>query len=409
MKITRSTALAVAAGLGLSLGLAACDSSGGSAGAAPSGDAGTDAGETVKMCVLVSDATSSEALGFKDYYTKYIQANYNVEFTYSEELADADAEKRAMENFIASGCQAVISFASGDRPAQLDMAEDAGIYYAVATGTLTDEQYDEFSSYEHYVGAIGPSLDIERQAGYDMARHYVDAGKTKYAIFGAGVPFYIDMHIARTAGMLAALAEEPSTSYAGTKDYDAILGTIMADGTIKLDKFESDVYELTGYLEGWNFGDSAWQASMASVVSSKPEVILAAGTGFAVFGAAVSGSGIEIGDIDAYTDENLQAMEAGTVTYLAGKFTSSIGPIFVATLNAVQGNPIRGAADTALALEQGYWVAESVDDFTAYMAADTVEHPAYDKATLDPFVGPDVTYEDFEDFVAAYSYTDLFL
>ena len=35
--------------------------------------------ETVKMGILVSDATSAEALAFRTYYTEYIQKQYNVE------------------------------------------------------------------------------------------------------------------------------------------------------------------------------------------------------------------------------------------------------------------------------------------------------------------------------------------
>jgi len=400
MKISKKVALGVSAAVGLSLALAGCSSSTPSA----SGDGG---GDPVKMCVLVSDATSSEALGFKAYYTDYIQSNFNVTFTYSDELADANAEKTAMEGFIANNCKAVISFASADRGQQIQMAEDAGIFYSVATGTLPEDQYEEFKDSPSYIGAIGPSLDIERQAGYDMAKYFVEEGDTTFAIFGGGIPYYIDMHIHRVAGMLTALAEEPSTTYGGQKEFGAILGKIMQDGTIKVADFSSDVYELSGYVEAWNFGDSAWQANLAGVVASQPDAILAAGTGFAVFGAAIAGTDIKIGDIDAYTEENKKAMEAGSLAYLAGKFTSINGPIFAATLSAVEGSPIRAEGDTALALEQGYWVATSVDQFTEYLAADTAENPVYDKESLEPFIGTDASYDEFAQFVSQYTFEDL--
>ena len=48
--------------------------------------------ETVKMGILVSDATSAEALAFRTYYTEYIQKQYNVELIYSDELKDAAGE-----------------------------------------------------------------------------------------------------------------------------------------------------------------------------------------------------------------------------------------------------------------------------------------------------------------------------
>ena len=97
----------------------------------------------VKIGVLVSDATSSEALAFRAYYTEYIAKAYGVEFIYSDELTDAAGEKSAIDNFIVNNCKAVISFSSFDRPAQIDQCEAAGIYYAVATGTLTPEQLCE--------------------------------------------------------------------------------------------------------------------------------------------------------------------------------------------------------------------------------------------------------------------------
>lgn len=97
-----------------------------------------DMSETVKMGILVSDATSAEALAFRTYYTEYIQKQYNVELIYSDELKDAAGETSAIDTFITNNCKAIISFSSFDRAAQIEQCEAAGVYYAVATGTLTD-------------------------------------------------------------------------------------------------------------------------------------------------------------------------------------------------------------------------------------------------------------------------------
>lgn len=429
MKRTRRTitmVLALAMCLTLCFGMTACGNGNGEPSSAPGSADGTTPGdstptvdpaevsqepteaeETVKIGVLVSDATSSEALGFKAYYKEYIESNYNVQLLYSEEVADANAEKSAIENFVTNNCKAVISFASADRPAQIQQCEAAGVYYAVATGTLTDEEYEIYKSYKYYVGAIGPDLATEYQTGYDMAKHYARSGMTSFAIFGAGIGYYIDMHIYRTAGMLAALCEDEGTSYGGAKDFGDIVGKIYADGTIKPEEFVSETYTFTAYHELWNFDDAAWQSNMAALVASAPEVLMCAGTGFAVFGASVIGTDIEIADIDSYTDENGQAMDAGVVDYLAGKFSSSIGPIFIATLNAVNGNAIRGADDTALALGQGYWVASSSEQFAQYMAADTAASPAYSAEVLNIYLGANVSYDDFAEFVSQYSFEEI--
>ena len=73
------------------LALAACGSAAPAASEqAPAGDSG----KTVKIGVLVADVSGEEALGFANYYRNYIQSNYNVEFSYTEQLADAVLRKR---------------------------------------------------------------------------------------------------------------------------------------------------------------------------------------------------------------------------------------------------------------------------------------------------------------------------
>lgn len=69
----------------------------------------------VKIGVLVADVSGEEALGFRAYYENYIAKNYNVTFTYTEQLADAAAEKSAIEKFAAQGYDAILSLSSADR------------------------------------------------------------------------------------------------------------------------------------------------------------------------------------------------------------------------------------------------------------------------------------------------------
>ena len=159
----------------MAFSLVACGSGGGSkeaSGGSSGGDSGSadeaselDLEKEVKIGVLVSDATSAEALGRRSYLEKYIQSQYKATFVYSDELKDAAGEKSAIDTMITNNCKAIISESSFDRPAQIEQCESTGVYYAVATGTLTDEQYEQFKGYEHYVGAIGPDLLTEYMAG----------------------------------------------------------------------------------------------------------------------------------------------------------------------------------------------------------------------------------------------------
>ena len=363
---------------------------------------------TVKIGVLVSDATSSEALAFRAYYTEYIAKAYNVEFIYSDELSDAAGEKSAIDNFIVNNCKAVISFSSFDRPAQIDQCEAAGIYYAVATGTLTDEQYEEYKDYEFYVGAIGPSMDIEFKAGYDMAAYYIDNGMTKFGMFGGGVPYSVDMHIYRAAGILTAMVEKggEGANYKGANNAGAIIGQIYADGGIDTGAIGN--LELAAYVGGYDFND-AWFGKLAQMVGTEGiQAILTVGSGVDVLGGFIAGSGVKLATVDSFTPAMKDAMDNGILDYMAGKFAASIGPIFAATLNAVNGQPIRNSDGNALALGQGYWVATNSDQFAEYSAVDSsLTDPAYTKQILDQYAAPGVNYEDFAAFVAQYAFDEI--
>jgi len=361
------------------------------------------AAETVKIGVLVSDTTSAEALAFRNYYENYIQKQYNVQFMYSDELADAAAEQSAIDNFIANNCKAIISFASADRPAQIEKCEQEGVYYAVATGTLTDEQYEQFKSYEHYVGAIGPDLMTEYQAGYDMAKFYLDQGYTKFGMFTGASVYFTEMHIFRAAGMLAAMCEAGNGDYEGAKGMD-IVGKIMSEGgNVNVSKIGT--IEVNGVVSGYDF-DDAWFGKLAAVANDpNVEVLLAVGSGQVTF-AGFKPEGKMLGDIDCYTADSVGLMEAGTLNYLAGKFSASIGPIFAATLSAVYGKPIRNDEGNAFALSQGYWVATDAETAKKYFEVDSsVTAPAYTKEELDTLIG--ASYADFAKFVGSYSFDEI--
>ena len=365
-----------------------------------------DTSKTIKIGILVSDATTPEALAFRNYYTEYIQKQYNVEFIYSDELADAAGEKAAIETMIINNCKGIISFSSFDRPAQIQQCEDAGVYYAVATGTLSDEQYEQYKTYEHYIGAIGPSLSVEFQTGYDMAKYYIEMGNTNFAIFGGAAAYYTDMHIFRAAGMLQAMVDlgGDGANYLGATTAEGIIGKIYETASLELTSIGN--LNIVGYVGGYDM-DDAWFAKVGQMAATEGlEVILAVGNGSDFFGAATAESDVLIGSVDAYAANYGEAMSAGMLDYLAGKFSASIGPIFIATYSAINGYPIRDNDGNALALSQGYWIARNYNEFNMYYLIDSsIESPAYTKEMLDKLVGTDFT--TFEGFVSSYSFEEI--
>lgn len=384
--------------------LTGCGSNGGDGQGSAGGQ--LDTSKTIKIGVLVSDTTSAEALAFQNYYRNYIASNFNVELVYSNELTDAAGEASAIDTFITNNCKAVISLSSFDRMAQLEQCSKAKVYYAVATGTLTDEEYESVKTNEYYVGAIGPSLDVEFQAGYDMAKYYLDQGMTNFAIFGGALPYYTDMHIYRVAGMLTAMVEAggDGANYQGATDAGGIIGNIYSTASVSTGSIGS--INILGYVGGYDMDDAWWASCGQMAQTDGLEVLLAVGNGSDFFGAMIQGTNVKIASVDAYASAYGDAMAAGTLDYLAGKFSASIGPIFAATYSAALGAPIRDAEGNALALDQGYWIATSSDQFNEYYAVDSsVESPAYTAEMLQGLLGSD--YAAFADFVSKYSFEDI--
>lgn len=367
--------------------------------------------KTATVGVLVSDASTAEALGFRAYYEDYLASQYDVQFNYSDELQNAEEEVSAIENFISQGCQAVISFSSFDRPGQIELCESAKIYYAVATGVLTDEEYETYKGYEYYVGSIGPDLHTEYVTGYDMAKKYIDENNTNFLIFGGAVAFGTEMHVYRVAGMLAAMCEADTsgaTTYDGETTEEGIVSKIT--GNVDPSLLSGDMFTID-YIQGYDM-DDAWFGKIAEKMGTPGlQVVLAVGNGADFFGTAAQGTDIKIATVDSYSEALGTAMEAGQVDYLAGKFAPSVGPIFIATLNAVNGAPLKTEEGNAFSIGQGYWVATDYAKFQEYYeAGSSTTEPVYTKEILDKYlVTADnaVDYSGFENFVWAYTFEQI--
>ena len=181
---------------------------------------------------------------------------------------------------------------------------------------------------------------------------------------------------------------------------------MYADGGIETCKIGN--LELAAYVGGYDFND-AWFGKLAQMVGTEGiQAILTVGSGVDVLGGFIAGSGVKLATVDSFTPAMKEAMDNGILDYMAGKFAASIGPIFAATLNAINGQPIRDAEGNALALGQGYWVATNSEQFAEYSAVDSsMTDPAYTKEILDQYAAPGISYDDFAAFVAQYAFDEI--
>lgn len=345
--------------------------------------------ESAKIGVLVADVSGEEAQGFRSYYENYIADNYDVEFSYTDALESAEDEKAAIEKFASQGCQAIISFSSSDRAQQIETCEKYGVYYAVASGVLDDQQYETYKTYEHFVGQVGPSNETEFEAGKDMGAYYKEEGVSKVALYGAFVPN--PMHVYRVAGVLSGLG----CTYGGASDMDAIVGQIFQDQTVDLSKVAGDV-EVVAYLQG--YGDTTTD-ELNAAIQKTPDAFISVGMATTFFAQSLNEAGISFSDIDSFTATNKTAMKEGKLTYLSGKYSSSIGPVFALVMNAIDGNVIRDEDGNAPSISQKYLVATDVETFDKYYVSDNGDSPIYDKETLDNIIGENVTFDDVKTLV----------
>lgn len=344
---------------------------------------------SMKIGVLVADVSGEEAQGFRSYFENYIAPNYDVEFDYTDALEDAAGEKAAIEKFASQGCDAIISMSSSDRAMQIETCEEYEVYYAIASGVLADEQYDEYNEYEYFVGQVGPSNETEFEAGVAMGQYFKEQGVKSVAMYGAFIPN--PMHVFRAAGVIAGLGD----TYGGASDMYGMIGQIFEDQRVDLTKVEGDV-ELAAYLQG--YGDTTTD-ELNAAIQKNPDAFLSVGMATTFFTQPLNTAGINFSDIDSFTEANGAAIKDGKLVYLAGKYSSSIGPVFALVANAVNGNVIRTEDGLVPSISQGYLVATDAESFDEYYVSDNGDAPIYDKETLDSIIGSDVTFEDVKTLV----------
>ena len=335
----------------------------------------------VKIGVLVQDVSGEEALGFRSYYENYIADQYGVTFTYTDELKDAASEKSAIEKFASQGYQAVISFSSNDRALQIETCEE----------TLDQEQFEKYKTDEYFLGQVGPSMDTEYEAGVEMGKFFADKGIKTAAIYGAFIPN--PMHVYRTAGVLAGLG----LSYGGATTEEDVVGLIFADQGIDLSKISGDI-KIVSYLQG--YGDTTTDEINAAIQAA-PEAFISVGMATTFFTQQLNAAGIEFSDIDSFTKSNGEAITNGKLVYLAGKYSSSVGPAFALVMNAINGNVIRDAQGNAVSLSQNYQVATDSETFDKFYKNDNGDNPIYSRDTLDQIIGDTVTFDTINEVVAS--------
>ena len=347
--------------LALCLGIAAC------------GDSNAT-NEVHKIGVIVYNLADEEVVGFREYLQGYIQKTFEiVEFVYSGSIRTQEEEMAFIQDACDQGVEGFLSFRTFDLKAEVELCEKNSAYYLLASGTVSDEEFDSVADNPWFLGMFGPGIELEYQAGLYMAKYFAkDLSNKQYLILSGGAGSGNEMHYKRTLGMLNGFSTLSGVTFG--KPAEELAATTS---TITVSAGPYSVTIVPGYLsteEGFVRATNVYTMGRFDVVLSALNV--------GDFSSVVHGS--KLGMVDSYNTRNLQLFSNGTLHYLVGKYSSSVGPAFALMLNAVTGyaGDFRSEGK-AIKAAQSFWTSDSAEDYsTKYALSQSETMNAYNFGDL---------------------------
>jgi len=362
----------------------------------------TEDADTAKtnIAVAVYSITDSEVLAYKNYLEQYIESCFdNVNFIYSNAISNSEEEMEFLKTAAEYGCRGVMSFITYDIQQEVAFCAEQGMYYMMASGTISSRDFNSVKDNEYFLGVVGPGEGIEHQAGADMVHNFYERNLgSDYVILTGGASLGNEMHLCRAVGMLEELASLYNVKLPMTADYYAAKGEI---NTIDCGAFT--VTTIPGYL-----GYEPWHTAAVNALESGSYNYV-----MSVFYASQVADAIHsdaaVGVVDCFSEEYIDAFNNGDVQYLCGKYASIIGPSFMAMENAITGNAAAFRDNgEAFRITQGFWSAASAEEFhERYAYSCGIEVNAYnyeDLSKADSRVNPNANLSDLESLAGAYSF-----
>lgn len=356
-----------------------------------------------KIAVVVYDRTDDEVISFKNYLENYIAPIFDVEFLYSDTLRTEDEIQKFISDASDNGAEGIMSFLSMDLKGEVELAADKGMYYMLASGTVTDEAYESVADSEYFLGVIGPGDEMEYTAGANLAAAALNLRegdeKDSYFVLSGGGANRNEMHRLRTVGLL----ERFEDAY-GVKLEKSPEDIAASDEVTKIETDKFSLCVCPGYL----VDDDVYNRSVEEYKAGDYDIVLGV---LPVTKMLNEIKDARIGVVDCYSQTNQHLFNTGQMSYVTGKYSSMIGPSFAAMFNAITGH----AEDfrdngRAFRIKQGFWSSDSREDYDEkYSMASSIEKCAYNYADLQSIMKeytPDATLDDLKSLAEAFKYED---
>jgi hypothetical protein len=362
-----------------------------------------DGGRKYVIGVIPFSDTAAEQIEWNNYLKNYAGPMFNIDFRFVPSPGfDANAAVTAVEELKLAGAQGILGIA--DTPAAIEKANELQMWYVRPGGLSTRGNYEAVANLPYYVGTMGPDLKDEYNACYAATEYFLASGAKNILVYAAllGLNIPTDMHVQRFLGMRDALVTAGAV-YNAPVNNNLITGSVgtFEPGTSGL----NNITTIYGLPDG--FLDPTFNERLTIAASGKTfDVIIMGAEGTQDLATLLNGmgiSGFKTSEVGAFTPVAKASFEAGLLTYLVGKYPSSMGPGVVALINAIDGhaNVVRGADGRGAWLEGPFWTANSIADFNTKIGFDDVSNPAFNKALMEQYIvrlNPNVTRETFAQF-----------
>ncbi len=307
-----------------------------------------------RIGVIVYNTGDEEVIGFREYLQGYIEDNFPmVKFLYSDSIQTEEEELSFIQSACDQGVEGFMSFLSQDLRAEVALCEQNRAYYLLASGTVSDEDFEAVADNPWFLGMFGPGQPFEFQAGADMARHFLrEKTGNRYFILSGGASMGNEMHYQRTLGILDTLAAAYGVSFPQSRQDLAHTAEPL---TLELDKLTVTI--CPGYVSREAYLETAKEAYAAGTYDAVLAVLPPAEMVDAI-------GKTPLGVVDSYNTRNLQLSTEGVLKFVVGKYSSMIGPSFALMLNALSGHAAEfREKGRAIQVTQGFWNSEGPEDY----------------------------------------------
>ena len=348
----------------------------------------TDGADSCKIGVAVYDVQDDEVTAFREYLTDYIQNCFpETEFCYSYAIRSAQDEMKFLEDACKEGARGIMSFITYDLEKEVAYCESQGVYYMLASGTVPEEQYESVADNPYFLGVVGPGSEIEYEAGADMAEYFIQEMEgDSYILFTGGAAAGNEMHRLRSVGAL-----ETFEKYFGDPGQSAE-ELAVTEEPVRLEFGDIHLTVFPGYTTREETGAKAEE----ELKSGDYDFALSM---FSMYGMVnvLKNEGVKQGVVDCYSMTNKDLFADGTLCYVAGKYSSEIGPSFAAMYNAVTGYAEEFRENgRAFRMTQGYWVSKNSREYNdQYALATGIYVNAYNYEDLSSLIK---VYDEQADF-----------